>query len=209
MSYIDSYNHEFVWYLWYLPIYHPTENIIGVTDKWGEYDFNASSKNLVLWWWSWEHPALVLHRLECFVAKYINENLTEEEFESLDKKDKNYLFDLIYTDYWELLEFCWWEIENYHKFFNMWKLETFRNPCSEDKKTEDWLIESIWEFIFHFMPELNPKQKKLKELASKFKLYHYNNISCPPPWNFNYWGRKIENWKVKWGSNYWENKQNK
>ncbi|WP_417533835.1 hypothetical protein [Marinobacterium stanieri] len=46
MSYIDSYDHEYIGSLGYLPIYRPLQVIEG--DKWGGYDFSATPDNIVL-----------------------------------------------------------------------------------------------------------------------------------------------------------------
>ena len=46
MSYIDSFDHEYIGSLGYLQIYRPLQEIKG--DKWGEYDFSAKPNNLIL-----------------------------------------------------------------------------------------------------------------------------------------------------------------
>jgi hypothetical protein len=56
-SYIDAFDHEFVGFLAGLPLYHPTESIIGtaVPDE-----FACETNQLVLGGGPGEHPALVL-----------------------------------------------------------------------------------------------------------------------------------------------------
>ena len=46
MSYIDSFDHEYIGHLGYLPLYHSLVEVEG--DKRGSYDFSASPQNLVL-----------------------------------------------------------------------------------------------------------------------------------------------------------------
>ena len=203
MSYIDSYNHEYIGRLGYLPIYRVLENI--GSGEWGAEDFTATPNNLVLGGGSGEHPALVVHKLESLVARFLFDQLTEEEQKKLSKEDRDYIDSLYYNDS-DILEFCDWSIARYSYFRKMAKKAY--TPLKKDEgiyeEVEDWLYRSLGELIYFSLPELNPEQEKLQSIFAPFEVYaSMRNVICTPP---NYppkGGRIVENGKLKWGLHRW------
>lgn len=180
MSYIDSFDHEYIGSIGYLPIYHPLEEVKG--EKWGAYDFNASPNNLVLGGGSGEHPGLVIHNLASVVTKYLYFNLTDEEENQLTKDEEEYILDLYYVNTYEILEFCSWSIRQYSDFLKMASSELLSAPIEDDEDVEDWIIRSIGELVFFSLPDLNPEHEKLSKIFSKFTINAtMQNVVCVPP----------------------------
>lgn len=201
MSYIDCYDHEYIGSLGYLPIYHPLQEINGGS-KWGDYDFNATPKNLVLGGGSGEHPGLVLHKLECIVAKFLYDQISEEEDDTLSKKDQDFIVDLAYQD--DILEFCDWSIKQYATLSEMAASLAFNTPVSEDENVEDWLCKSIGELIYYSLQELNPNHDRLTQIFSNFDIQPImRNVSCTPPGYPIMGGRMVIDGKLKWGKHRW------
>jgi len=201
MSYIDSHDHEYIGCLGYLPIYRPLQNIEG--DKWEGYYFSANPRNLILGGGCGEHPGLIVHKLECIAAKFLYDQITEEEEEKISKKDTDYLIDLCYAD--EILEFCSWSVNNYASLKEMAGSTTFITPLGEDEEVEEWLCKSLGELVFFSLRDLNPEYEKLLEIFGPFGIEAtMRNVACPPPDFPACGGRRISNGKVVWGLNRWE-----
>lgn len=47
---------------------------------------------------SGKHPGLVVHKLESLAAKFLYDQVTDEEEESIPKEDMDYIFDQFYAD---------------------------------------------------------------------------------------------------------------
>ncbi|WP_281612907.1 hypothetical protein [Flammeovirga sp. SubArs3] len=170
MSHIDSFKHELVGYLGYLPVYHPLEEIEG--------DFTCDETQLVLGGGSGEHPALVIENPTATVAFFLKEVIKQE------KKLKHWE-ELIapYLPYGsdELLSFYEWNIARYSDLDEMSKSVSLRNPIHEES-IEDWLILGIGEFIFFSMPELaSHLMSQLDDPYKEFYYSRYNNIMVIPP----------------------------
>lgn len=189
--------------LGYLPIYHPLENIEG--DKWGGYDFSATPENLILGGGSGEHPGLVLHKLECLVAKFLYDQITDEEEANLSKENRDYLIDLCYAD--DVLEFCSWSIRQFSDLKDMAQSMNFLAPLGDDAEVEEWLCKSVGELIFFSLSELNPEHSRLLEIFAPFGIQAtMRNVACVPPGYPSCGGRRIINGKVVWGLNRWAEK---
>ncbi|TCI01188.1 hypothetical protein EZV61_19055 [Corallincola luteus] len=201
MSYIDSFDHEYIGYLGYLPIYRPLQEIKG--DKWGGYDFSAKPNNLVLGGGSGEHPGLVVHKLESVAAKFLYDQLLDEEEEKISKVDTDYIIDLCYAD--EILEFCSWSINQFAELKEMAEAKTFMTPLAEDEEVEDWLCKSIGELVFYSLRDLNPEHSKLLRIFSPFNIQAtMRNVACPPPGLPSCGGRRVIDGELKWGLNRWQ-----
>jgi len=201
MSYIDSYEHEYIGSLGYLPIYHPLQEIEG--DDWGGYDFSASPGDLILGGGSGEHPGLVVHKLESSAAKFLYDQLTEEEEESLAKSDKEYLLNLCYAD--DVLEFCDWTVRQYANLTAMAASEAFGSPLEEDEAVEDWLRKSLGELVYYSLPELNPEHEKLAAMFSRFSIdATMHNVLCVPPGYPPCGGRRTTDGESTWGYHRWD-----
>lgn len=179
MSHIDSYEHEFIGFLGSLPIYHPLQEIPG--PGWGHADFGASPANLVLGGGPGEHPGLVLHRLECLAATYVNSRLAERELDALSHADRAWLAELIAVDAGTLLEYCAWDPEDHAAFAKMACSPALRTPLT-DEPVATWLLHSIGELLIHALPDLYSAHARLATLASPFRVRPvYGNVLCPPP----------------------------
>lgn len=200
MSYIDSYDHEYIGFLGYLPIYRPLQVIKG--DKWGGYDFSASPNNLVLGGGRGEHPGLVVHKLESLAAKFLYSQITNEESETIPEEEMDYIIDLCYTD--NILEFCGWSVRRFANLKEMAGAITFNTPLAKDEEVEEWLCKSLGELVYYSLAELNPEHNKLVGIFSHFNIQAtMQNIACIPPGYPIYGGRRAENGKLKWGIQRW------
>lgn len=200
MSYIDSYDHEYIGSLGYLPIYRPLQVIEG--DKWGGYDFSATPNNLILGGGSGEHPGLVVHKLGSLAAKFLYDQISDEEEESISKEDMDYVIDQCYAD--DILEFCSWSIRQYASLKEMAESITFTTPLGEDEEVEEWLCKSLGELIYFSLFELNPEHNKLKGIFGRFEIQaSMQNIACVPPGYPRCGGRRVENGELKWGLHRW------
>ncbi|MHA7101279.1 hypothetical protein [Roseivirga pacifica] len=198
MSHIDSYDHEYIGHLGYLPIYHPLQEIEKV--KWGDYDFGADPTNLVLGGGSGEHPGLVLHKLECFAAKFLLEAITEKQEASLSDEDREYLADLALPNYTEVFEFCEWRVDEFSSLHEMAKTGVTGEPLKEDQRVEEWLLLSIGELIHYSLPELNPEKERLDQIFGQFDFYPFmENVSIPPPGYPKLRGRLVKEGETVWG----------
>ncbi|BDD12586.1 hypothetical protein FUAX_50180 (plasmid) [Fulvitalea axinellae] len=170
MSHIDSFKHELVGQLGYLPVYHPLEKIEG--------DFKCDENQLLLGGGSGEHPALVIESPTSTVAHFLNEVIEGEQ--KLENWRKIISPHLNY-DFSELLTFYDWDIETYSSFHEMSKSVSLPNP-SEGRNIEQWLILGIGEFVFYSMPYL--AKEIMEKLENPYRhIYHmnYNNIMVVPP----------------------------
>ena len=198
MSHIDSYDHEYIGQLGYLPIYHPLQHIEKV--RWGDYDFGADPSNLVLGGGSGEHPGLVLHKLECFVAKFLLSAISEKEEASISEEDRDFLANLVYSKHEHIFEFCEWRVDEYSRLHEMAKTGTTGEPLREDQTVEDWLMLSIGEFVYYSLPELNPEKERLDKIFGKFSFYpSMFNVNIPPPGYPEERGRLLKDGEVIWG----------
>ncbi len=192
MSFIDSYDHEFMGTLGCLPIYHPLEEIKAL----GTPDFNASPDNLVLGEGSGGHPALVVHKLECLVAKFLYEQLTDDEEEQLSSTDSDYIDGLICEPAENIFEFCSWSIRDYTSLSQMAKSTAFMSPLGEDEEVEDWLCQSLGELVYFSLPDLNPEHERLESIFKNFEITATKrNVLCSPPGYPASGGRKLANLK--------------
>ena len=192
MSYIDTIEHELVGYLNGLPIYHPLETVD--TKKWGSYDFSCSPQNLVIGGGAGEHPALVIHNLEYLVIGFLlaafDKIITIKEekkyycdFESPSEELIESLNEMLSQTDSECLEFCGWSMKNIKEFVELAKSPLHSTPLLEDKDSEEWIKDSIGEFIYYSLPELNPLQDDILKLPDMKKSVGYwmVNVTCPPP----------------------------
>lgn len=187
MSYIDSIKHELVGYINGLPIYHPLETI---TDgKWGDYDFSCSPENLVIGGGAGEHPALLIHHLGSLAALYIilciekHEEHFSNNFEAPPEETINRLSDIAF-DTGETLEFCGWSMTCIRDLVELAKSRVHFTPLIEKQAPEEWIKESIGEFVYFSLPELNPFHAEINNLPGIVGWepgYWMPNVTCPPP----------------------------
>ncbi len=193
MSYIDTIEHELVGYFNGLPIYHPLETID--TEKWGAADFSCSPKNLVIGGGAGEHPGLVIHNLEYLVVGFLLEafaKITEIKenkqyhcvFDPPREETIESLHDILLRRENECLEFCSWSMNNFKEFIELAKSPLHSTPLLDNKDAEEWIEDSIGEFVFYSIPELNPLHEEILNLPDMKDLkigYWMSNVTCPPP----------------------------
>lgn len=185
MSYIDCFKHELVGYLNGLPIYHPLEGFIG--GKFGDSDFSCTSDNLVIGGGGGEHPALVLHNLSSLVASYLylaiekrKEYWPELEFFIPDDIEK--VLDDIFDEKADL-EFCDWSMKQHSEFYINAQSPLHQHPLKRGECAEEWIEDSIGEFIYYSLPELIPiKHKEIFDYFRSLEIgFWMGNVVCPPP----------------------------
>lgn len=205
MSYIDSFDHEYIGNIGYLPIYHPLTTITG--DKWGAVDFGATPNNLVLGGGSGEHPALVIHNLPSVVVKFLYFNLLDSEEDDLTKEEKEYIDKLYYTEDDEILEFCGWSIRKLADLLTMSTSNILGSPLKDDESVEEWLIRSIGELIYFSLPDLNPEHEKIFKIFKRFPICaKMHNVVILPPGYPQVGGRIVKNGEITWGVHRWSKK---
>ena len=170
MSHIDSFKHEIVGHLGYLPVYHPLEEIDG--------DFVCDTNQLVIGGGSGEHPALVIENLASAVAYFLNEEIGEikelKSWEAIIAPFINYNLS-------DLLTFYEWDIARYSSFHEMSKSDALPSP-SNGNDIERWLVLGIGEFVFFSLPHLAEElMSKLDNPYKHFRHMRYNNIMVIPP----------------------------
>lgn len=204
MSYIDSFDHEYIGNIGYLPIYHPLSTIEG--DEWGAIDFGAAPDNLVLGGGSGEHPALVIHNLPSVVVKFLYFNLSEED--ELTSEEEEYVNKLYYTEDDEILEFCGWSIRNFAELLTMSTSSLLGSPLKDDEPVEEWLMRSVGELIYFSLSDLNPEHEKIFNIFSRFSINaNMQNVVCLPPGYPQVGGRLVKEGKITWGIHRWPKKR--
>ncbi|MGY5956774.1 hypothetical protein ACUY4R_000817 [Kosakonia sp. BK9b] len=202
MSYIDSYDHEWIGELGYLPIYHPLQNIEG--EGRGAYDFSATPENLVLGGGSGEHPALVVHQLPSLAAIFLYDQLSEEEEAALGAEEKAFVEDLCFAA--EPLEFCGWRVGDFARLQAMAESPAFMHPVTAEEEVENWIEKSLGELIWYALPDLNPHHQALQTIFQHVQIYpSMRNVSTAPPGYPPCGGRLIVEGKVRWGLGRWGN----
>jgi hypothetical protein len=187
MSYIDTIKHELVGYINGLPIYHPLETT-RETD-WGGFDFSCSPENLVIGGGAGEHPAIVVHELGSIVASFLMlciEKSTEHShgrYSEPPKSTIDRIQDILFAKE-NNFEFCGWSMLDFSNFVEYAKSPLHATPLQEKQLPETWLKDSLGEFIFYSLPELNPFQKEIENLPGIYNWhpgYWMSNVTCPPP----------------------------
>lgn len=189
MSYIDTFNHEYIGVLNGLPIYHPLEIVQG--DKSGGYDFSCSPENLVLGGGSGEHPGLVIHHLERTVAQYLlfdierkREFFSDRGYVEPSVQIMDRLTDIGYPcEDADVLEFCGWQMSDTHKFVEDARSGLNNSPLKEKQSVEDWILLSVGQLVYFSLGELNPHQQEMDAMSGPpWNVgYWMSNVMCPPP----------------------------
>ncbi|GLB50518.1 hypothetical protein [Neptunitalea lumnitzerae] len=170
MSHIDSFKHELVGYISWVPVYHPLEDIDG--------DFVCTTKQIVIGGGSGEHPAMVLESPLKAVALFLLK---------LAEKEKRFMFwkDLVAPylpeTFEEVVTFYEWTDVTYADFFKLLSSDGVFNAMGEENQLEH-LILGLGEFIFYAMPELAVAVlDKVKQPYKDIFHIYYNSILIVPP----------------------------
>lgn len=211
MSYIDSFDHEFVGYFGGLPLYHPLVDYVAQPGD----EFGCTTQQLIIGGGSGEHPALILRRPELAVAQFALRIFGEEENRTIktrfDEEAANIVsrWSFDYFDQFldilpsQALEYVWWTVEDYYDFHQLCSSPAFYTPFRREEWTFDhWLLISLGEFIVYAMPELVPELVSQMPGIRQVKHRLYTNILLPPPGYPILAGRRVIDGKIVWGQQW-------
>ncbi|MCC6507773.1 MAG: hypothetical protein IT423_01600 [Pirellulaceae bacterium] len=218
MSYIDTFDNEFVGYFGGIPVYHPLEVVPATPDC--PEDFSCGPENLVVGGGSGEHPGIVVKEpgeaVVCFARAWLSEEnpfLTPELRAAIQPAiaawpdgDMQHTWHEALRRKWKhVFEFAGWRVEDYVEFSNRCQSPGFPRPFhpDQDYHLEHWLAASVGEFILFAMPELAQAAiQRLGDLRQYLSGTLYKNILLLPP-GYQPWGRREIDQHVTWGVSAW------
>ena len=200
MSYIDTFDHEYLGVLGYLPIYHP---LVSVAGGHSEDDFSCAPSDLVLGGGGGEHPGLVVRHLECSVACFLLEFVSEDDESGIDPNAVRWLQDALCESRTAALNFFGWSIRDMARLLEMAKSDLHSSPLREDQSVEDWILTSIGEFVFYSLADLNPVPLEILAAFTSIARPIVNNVRCQPPGYPCEFGRRVVDGGLKWGVSRW------
>ncbi|MFN8529444.1 MAG: hypothetical protein U0670_12600 [Anaerolineae bacterium] len=209
MSYIDTFDHEFVGFFGQLPVYHPLVVHQGGESR-GEYSCNP--RNLIIGGGSGEHPALILKHPQRAVTAFVIDWRSRPENAANTHSDDPLNIVLSGSEQWiedlqktvpasDALEFAGWEVEVFHRFFEMCTSPALRTPFAKHIHFEEWLLACFGEFIIFSMPELDERLPGAREVLYPL----YTNILLPPPGYPIFGGRRLMEGKLVYNQRWWPN----
>ncbi len=182
MSYIDLLKHKVLGEIAELPVYLLEEDDLGERNE-----FNSPKGTILLGGGGGEHPALSIKNHNIVVLNYLYnlmdalkpEDMGNVQFEKYKRENgidefEEKIFDLLdeYSlkdnceyDYYNVLQFNNWSMDNYADLV-IWRRE---NDSREFFSSEEWLNIVIGEFIVNNAHELNNFKELFEELES-FKI---------------------------------------
>jgi len=198
MSQVDTFDHEYLGTLGYLPIYHP---LVSVEDA---QEFSCTPENLLLGGGSGEHPALIIHRLDALVANFLCEFITDETASVVGMENVKWLEEAAWTPRTEILEYHRWSLRDAARLVQMAESPSFASPLRPDQSAEDWLITSLGEFIYYSLPDLNPVPAAVLSAAKNIDIRPImGNVMTIPPGYPPHAGRQVIDGDLKWGNCRW------
>jgi len=217
MSYIDTFDNEFVGYFGGIPVYHPLEVVPASPDD--PASFACDPENLLIGGGSGEHPGIVVkapgEAVVCFVRTWLEKNpyFSPEERQAMqpaleawpDASSRKSWSDCRRNDWMHIFEFAGWRVEDYVKFSSRCASPAFHRPFDLDKdgSLEVWLAASVGEFILFAMPDLaQDAVQRLGDLRRHISGNIYRNILLLPP-AYQPWGRREVDNQVTWGISAW------
>lgn len=214
MSYVDTFDHEFVGYFGGIPVYRPLEIVPALSDD-KPQNFACGPENLLIGGGSGEHPGIVVKSPEdavvCFVRAWLDETafVSPDERQTLapaveawlDASDRRKTRD----DWRHVFMFAGWQAANYLEFSTRCESSAFHRPFDpgKDDSLEQWLAASVGEFILFAMPDLaGTAGQRLGDLRRHVVGDIYRNILLLPP-GYQFWGRREVDNQVTWGISAW------
>jgi hypothetical protein len=214
MSYIDTFDHEFVGFFGGLPVYHPLDTVSGNAPD--SADFNCDPTMLVIGGGGGEHPALVLRRPDCAVAHFLTDWL--EHYRHTLPLAENTTVELWYTP-WDtfldasltsddriFLTFAGWNTQTYASFYQRCTSPAMQTPFepTRDGVFESWVAACLGELILFAMPDMVPDlERHLPRARELVRPLMYLNILTPPPRLPLSYGRVAVNGTIQQGYNRW------
>jgi hypothetical protein len=181
MTYIDTFDHEFVGFFAGLPLYHPTQSIPA---RQHADEFGCTSRQLVLGGGPGEHPALVVTDADGAVLHFLHfwlelapDGRPESPAVALAK-----LPDAPPAD--DCLCFAGWHVQTYADFYARCQSPAIPTPYDQrlQGRVEEWILGSLGEFVFFAMPELAAKTLRgLADLRQRVDRPIFYNVTILPP----------------------------
>lgn len=210
MSYIDTFDHEFLGFFARLPVYHPLEVVRGSTPQSDEFDCDPMT--LVIGGGGGEHPGLVLKRLDCALAYYVTVWLERHQF--VDDRPgaiwcvewDEFLDEALAVSSDDVFVFAGWNVATYHHFYERCCSGACTSPYDDatDGLFESWLAACLGELIFFSLPELVPAfDQLLPDIRKTITHPIFTNILTPPPGFRIPYGRTSVNGQIQQGYNRW------
>jgi hypothetical protein len=217
MSYIDTFDHEFVGYLAGVPIYHPLE-VVPASEA-DAREFGCDPGCLVIGDGPGWHAAIVCRQLDDMVRHFVrgwavwqhtfDVEVIPAEVRVLPAWQAALAVPAEIPD--SLLEFAGWSAD---------QLAEFRERCSSsgqprpfsparDDSLASWLVGTIGEFVLLAMPDLAPlAAREFAELRVPIQNAmrpetNYENILLAPP-GYRPWGRREADGTLHWGAPAWQ-----
>lgn len=212
MSYIDTFDHEFVAFFGGLPVYHPIEECEAGADD--PRDFACHPGQLVIGGGSGEHFGIIVKDPANAVARFLMAWLDQiEDKHPYDKGEPppfaqawdESLRDEVYRPWSDLFEFAGWSVMDYAEFHGRCGSAAFARPYRRDADglVESRLAASIGEFVFFSMPELGMRTiALLDDPHTVAKTPLYENFSLRPP-GYPCWVRRTVGGATEWGASAW------
>jgi len=214
VSYIDSFDHEFVGYFGGIPVYHPLE-VVPAGPEDDPRNFACGPENLVIGGGSGEWPGLVVKEtgetVGCFVRAWLHwyQRHSPDEYQALRPAIEAWPGVSAGREtggYWRrIFEFAGWQAADYVEFSTRCASRAFPRPFipEEDGHLEGWLAASLGEFILFAMPDLAEAAiRVLGDLRRHISWCLYGNILLLPP-GYPVWGRQEVDNQVIWGVSAW------
>lgn len=211
MSYIDTFDHEFVGYFGGIPVYRPLESVPSLPDD-DPRDFACGPENLVIGGGAGEHLGIVLKAPGDAVDYYMHAWLRylelqyPEEHEALRPLIEAWRAVSAPVDLRQVVAFAGWQVADYAEFSARCSSQAFLRPFDrrEDASLEQWLVESLGEFVLLAMPELAADAlARMGDLRGRITGGIYGNILLAPP-GFATAGRQEVDHHVTWGVSAWQ-----
>lgn len=214
MSYIDTFDHEFIGFFGGLPIYHPLTTINDNPPA--SADFNCNPSHLVLGGGGGEHPGLVLQRPDCAVAHFLAHWLStyEHTLPALPEQQSSiwyqpwdaFLDQALSVPSDQVFVFADWDVRTHHHFYERCCSSALFRPyrTENDGWFEWWLAACFGEVILFSLPQLFPLiDTALPDVRSYVTQPLYLNVLTPLPGMTTPHGRISPQGKIKQGVSRW------
>lgn len=180
MSYIDTFDHEFVGFFVGLPLYHPTET---VRARQHADEFGCSAGQLVLGGGAGEYPALLVTDPGGAVLYFLHFWLElspdgRPEYGAVSPQ----LPEAPPVE--RCLCFAGWHVRDYANFSERCQSYAIPTPYDPEQHSlvEEWILGSLGEFIYFAMPELAADTlRPLAPLRSRVNRPIFYNVTILPP----------------------------
>jgi hypothetical protein len=211
VSYIDTFDNEFIGYFGGIPVYRPLEAVPALPNE-DLRCFACGPENLVIGGGPGEHPGVVVKApgatVVCFVRAWLRWQqylAQEQELRPATEAWPDFSDRETRGDWRPVFDFAGWEAEDFVQFSNRCRSRAFHRPFDpgEDESLEQWLAASVGEFILFAMPELaDDAIQRLGDLRRYVSGDIYRNILLLPP-GYAAWGRREVDNQVIWGISAW------